>query len=306
MLGSDRSGYLAAVGAGLLAVFILAGVLAFSYHLGDLAASKRTQGYRYAAEYPSDTDKRIADCPTNASVSSLKQCIEEAIAASRDAQRSEKDLSAQRQMADWAFWVLVASCISTVVTALGTVFLAIQIDLTRKALKGTNNATDAMREANKIAKSHQRPWVTVAVKLISGIFYKEPGGKAWLKTIVVVKNVGNTPAFNLRVNTRLQAWADESFFKSHKMSRGTPVANLAPQAEYIWGQEDIAFDGRTEDRSPLNVCVSALYNDVDGELLQTGEIFMVYSRDANASILIGQPIPIERIAVLRGFKNIMT
>lgn len=190
MSRSDRSRHIAAASAGLLAIWVLSGLLAFSYHLGDLSASKRTQSYRFAAQYPADTDKRIADCPSDRSVSSLKQCIEEAITASHDAQRSERDLSAQRQMADWAFWVLVVSFGGTVITAIGTVFLAIQIKLTREAVNETGLATQAMIRQNYLAEQSQRPWININVDINEAVL----DGERNLVVIFRFENIGQTVA----------------------------------------------------------------------------------------------------------------
>lgn len=199
MSGSNRGGYIAAVSAGLSAVFVLAGVLTFSYHLGDLAASKHAQGYSYAAQYPADTDKRIADCPAGASVASLKQCIEEAVTASHDAQRSEKDLSAQRQMADWAFWVLVVSCVGTAITAIGTGFLAIQIKLTREAVEDTGKATLAMERQNEIAEDTARRQLRAYIRVKIGDANIQPDQS--LTVDFEYENYGSTPAFQVECST---------------------------------------------------------------------------------------------------------
>lgn len=197
MSRSYPSGYIAAVGAGLSAAFVLAGVLAFSYHLGDLAASKRAQGDSYAAQYPADTDKRIADCPTGASVPSLKQCIEEAITASHDAQRSEKDLGAQRQMADWAFWVLIVSCAGTTITAIGTAFLAIQIKLTREAVTDTGKATVAMEKQNDLATEAMQRQLRAYLGCIEIRAREFRPGKTPTFSFKI-KNAGQSPAVRVR------------------------------------------------------------------------------------------------------------
>lgn len=55
-------------------------------------------------------------------------------------------------MADAGFWMMVAAFLTFAVTAIGTFFLAWQVRLTRKAVEDTSEATDAMVEANEIAR----------------------------------------------------------------------------------------------------------------------------------------------------------
>lgn len=148
---SDRSRDVAAVGAAIATIVTLIGTLVFTYNLGDSSGRIVAQAESYAAAYPYRTSKQIADCWRNPNRDAATKCVSDAINSSHEAQRSEADLATQRQMSVWAFWALVVSSISAVVTAIGTILLYQQIVLTREAVEDTGRATDAMREANKIA-----------------------------------------------------------------------------------------------------------------------------------------------------------
>lgn len=79
--------------------------------------------------------------------------------------REQRDLAAQESMSVWGFWMLVVSAAGVATTVVGTGFLLWQIILTRKAVEDTAQATEAMREANNIARKslviQNRAWLVV-------------------------------------------------------------------------------------------------------------------------------------------------
>jgi len=86
----------------------------------------------------------------------------------------KRDLAAQEASALWAFWMVTISACSTVVTIIGTIMLYQQIVLTRKAVKDTGNATEAMLEANAIAMNAQRPWLKVTATATGNVWTDRP------------------------------------------------------------------------------------------------------------------------------------
>ncbi|WP_156323768.1 hypothetical protein [Citromicrobium sp. WPS32] len=132
--------------------------------MGWSVGSKDTEAQRHQTEYADRTDSRIGACFGNAVPE--RECVEKAIRDNHEQQRAEADLNAQRQMADWAFWVLVVAGASFIVTSIGTIFLAWQVYLTREAVKDTGEGTEAMVEANRIAANAQRPWIAIDAELL--------------------------------------------------------------------------------------------------------------------------------------------
>lgn len=63
-----------------------------------------------------------------------------------------RNLKAQEAMAYWSMWMFVAALLTFIVTSIGTILIWRQVRLTRQAVEDTGEATDAMREANAIAK----------------------------------------------------------------------------------------------------------------------------------------------------------
>jgi len=64
-----------------------------------------------------------------------------------------RDLAAQEASALWAFWMVVISSLSALITLVGTILLYKQIILTREAVEDTGKATEAMLDANEIARN---------------------------------------------------------------------------------------------------------------------------------------------------------
>lgn len=119
---------------------------------GDKAGQKDYQG-------PSQSLPDIAGLPG---------FVERAIANRRSQtghDHEKRDLAAQEASALWAFWMVLASFLSVLITAVGTIFLYKQIVLTREAVQDTGKATIAMQEANEISRhaleSQQRPVITL-------------------------------------------------------------------------------------------------------------------------------------------------
>lgn len=168
MSGSDRGRYVALISASIAAILIFCGTLFYTFHMGDLSGRRDADAQGYAASYPHDTSKQIAECWAKLDTRKAQECVAGAIKASHDAQRGEADLSAQRQMSDWAFWALIIAFISAAVTGIGTFLLYQQIILTRQAVEDTGNATNAMLEANEISRAQFRasykPFLRIEIK----------------------------------------------------------------------------------------------------------------------------------------------
>lgn len=193
MSESDRSRHVALIGASLAAISVICGTLTYSYHMGELSGRKDAQAEGYAAAYPNDTSKQIADCWTKADTATAQECVAGAIQASHEAQRSEADLSAQRQMSDWAFWALIVGILMAFITTIGTYLIFRQVELTRKAVEDTGNATDAMLDANEIARAAQRPWVAIDCHLVK---FERKSHFMTAELIVEFKNIGKNIAYD--------------------------------------------------------------------------------------------------------------
>lgn len=113
-------------------------------------------------------------------------------------EKEARDLAAQEASAVWAFYSLLIASLSAAVTAIGTILLYQQIVLTRKAVAGTGEATDTMRQANDIAKHNARTQARAYFSPI-GLTWTiiKFGDVTYCSIRVVWKNHGATPTRNL-------------------------------------------------------------------------------------------------------------
>lgn len=105
----------------------------------------------------------------------------------------QRDLAAQEAMSVWGFWMALAAMGTLVVTSGGTLLIWQQVRLTRKAVEDTGEATEAMREQNKIAKDtakrQLRAYITASDPKASGL---KAGEIPQIEVKLV--NSGQTPA----------------------------------------------------------------------------------------------------------------
>lgn len=116
-------------------------------------AERRFSAQRHAEEYARDAAEHIDRACAGLQSARLRECVTEQVKASRTNQRGEYDLSAQEDMADWAFWMFFVAFITMGLTALALWFVKGTLEATRTAVEETGEATDAMREANRIARN---------------------------------------------------------------------------------------------------------------------------------------------------------
>lgn len=189
MSGSSRR--VGAALAGLAALLVTLGTGAFfgalyAPHYGYYAEHPAYRAAQSKEHDPSQIDRDRAGLPYFA----------ERIASGPDPQntdeREKRDLAAQESVSVWTFWMLVVSGGGVLITAIGTGFLLWQIILTRRAVEDTSEATEAMREANKIARDAQRPWLSLECQLASGIHWVDNVPTIHVQTTVT--NMGSTPA----------------------------------------------------------------------------------------------------------------
>jgi hypothetical protein len=107
-----------------------------------------------------------------------------------------RDLIAQEDMAYWAMMMFFAALATLIVTSVGTFLIWRQVKLTRQAVEDTSEATEAMREANRIsdttARRSLRPYVWPEAAWFEMMENGEP------VSFVHKRNFGKTPAISLQ------------------------------------------------------------------------------------------------------------
>jgi len=145
----------------------------------------------YQDEHP---DKVAVRCASRPAVASQAECISKAIESAREQQRSEEDLDAQQQMAEWARYMLYVSAVTAIVTFFGVIYVA-------KTLRATSDTLSVANEANQIMRDEGRPWVTLSREADCN-FFDRGGYQGELSWNFNLKNKGKTPAHSINFDVR--------------------------------------------------------------------------------------------------------
>lgn len=158
-----------------------------------------------AAKASTDAQQIFRDeCASLSVVEEVISCFENSAKSAREVQRSEEDLYAQKEMAEWAKWMLFTTTfvgfMSIVISIAGTLLVTKTLRLQSDATKQAARATNAAIKANEIAEDNyladQRPWVLVEADIVGNV-----GIDAQIVIMpmrVGVRNLGKTPAINAR------------------------------------------------------------------------------------------------------------
>ena len=175
--------------AGLTALFVAFGLGSYVTAL-NYPEEQRYQSYRYTPEQPQQVEAAAAG-------QSNAQPLQYRAPCHQPEGQTESDLCAQWRAAkaaeNSAFWTKWGVWIAVI----GSSLLLWQIALTRKAVEDTGEATDAMREANRIAKHisalELRPYVWFGkIEIRDVVLGKIP------QLVVEVCHAGQTPAYEVR------------------------------------------------------------------------------------------------------------
>jgi len=176
-------------------LIVLAGTLTYTFHLGDLAGRHDAAASGYAYRYAEETRKIINDCWSSADQAVLEKCVNDAIEFDRDGQRSEEELAAQKEMAEWAFWALIVATASVFVTSSGTILLYQQVILTREAVEDTSRATAAMEKQNEFMQAQAAPDIRINCCLF------EHQNNAWLN--ITASNFGGSKVADFQISSAI-------------------------------------------------------------------------------------------------------
>jgi hypothetical protein len=103
--------------------------------------------------------------------------------------REIRDLKAQEDMANWAFWMLIASTVGSLLTIVGLVFVWKTLHHTRRA---ADSAGDSVTDSRKAAANQLRAYV--GPRAVNYTFDLSGGFGVGIE----ITNFGQTPAFRFR------------------------------------------------------------------------------------------------------------
>lgn len=276
----------------LFGLFLISVLATAIFATGISKGAHGADAQNAASTYSTEANQSIDERPVEP-VIDFRECAEKIVSATRDAQRAEYDLNAQRNMAEWAFWLLVISALGLAITALGTVFLAWQVNLTREAVKDTGEATEAMREANKIAERNAqrqaRAYIFVKSATIDDPLFPGHG----LSLILYLNNAGQTPGEVKNISYNLSWLSSPTVDLIGEDSK--LKTKIQPNCPYI-----IPFSipdpvlGKCQEPGRFVFMGRIDYVDVFG--IDHSEMLSFISHDENKALLDEYAIPINLVA----------
>ncbi|MGR3437982.1 hypothetical protein [Salipiger abyssi] len=195
-----------------------------------------------AREHYEQIKRYELDSCSNLMGPALAECVTKAIESAQGQSESRQDLYAQKDMAKYTFWVLLATCLTVGITGVGVYFVKRTLDATITAVEETSAATQAMREANQIARRsadiQTRPFLLIDVTKVQ-VAVRRIGYFSNIFIQVPVKNYGITPAYD--PNVAVNCWGHtanrqqfESYVWSESLVRSSEEKGMAigPQEPY--------------------------------------------------------------------------
>jgi hypothetical protein len=237
------------VGVGGIALFA---ALSIGAYFGALYSPNHKQYYAIAGNQSGNSEYQ-GPSQSLPDIAGLPSPVERAIANPHPAtgeDHEKRDLAAQEASALWAFYMVIASSASVLITAVGTAFLYKQIVLTREAVEDTGKATVAMQEANEIAKDGMEKQLRAYVhpEGVTGVPQPDNANQNFGWGFAINwKNLGITPA----LSASMLIWTEV-------------VDGALPL--------DFQFDRTADDHVPIvfgpNMPVTSVYARVDADDIQ--------------------------------------
>lgn len=164
------------------------------------ASSQRQAGEQPSGDNQPDTN---SDKPQTALVSDISPIVSSGteVQTERDQQRADADLQAQQDMAFYALLMLVATFATVIITGAGVWLVKRTLDATLRAVEDTGKATEAMLEANAIARASSERQLRAYVGISRTVITKWEADKGfWVQYEML--NAGQTPAYALKTMVR--------------------------------------------------------------------------------------------------------
>jgi hypothetical protein len=131
----------------------------------------------------------------------------------RDERRQEEDLVAQKEMARWAWWMMLASFASVGVTGVGIWYVKQTLDTNRDAVEKSALMAE-LAERHMVAS--ERPWLSVKLAVTGDLEFKNYEGR--IEISFVMKNVGKSPAINVDVSHHIVTSLDKGWPKMKEIA----------------------------------------------------------------------------------------
>ena len=179
--------------------------LFIAWGVGYLGGSGQELGRNIPRAYQQGAEQAVQRDCAGQDRGAMVRCVRDHVQAAAQTAHDEQDLSAQKRAADSALAAAIAAFATLVVSVTGVVYVKRTLDATLRAVEDTSRATEAMLEANALAKDtaqrQLRAYVGVQAAWLE--FSEEGEPIAHVKW----KNFGQTPA--LETASWTHSWTAE-------------------------------------------------------------------------------------------------
>ena len=237
------------------------------------------QSQGYAAQNEAETQEQIDACFAQGPAADTQECVETALADGREDQRSELDLSAQREMATWAYWLLNFTIAQSLLGILGFAALIITI---RQG-----------RDANEIARDGNKRTLRAYFSVDSVTVDRSDRDYLQLVLTIAIQNMGQTPA----VLTKVIVWAawgsgnrDKIILDTESKSEISCHRGILTHVPFSFNLSDSAF----ERKGHLLIIGRLEYTDIFGDTQK--EPFSWRTDQGSFMPLVDRDFPIQLAA----------
>ncbi len=178
-------------------------VVFLSWGVGWLQASEKEKRQQTPAAYQDRAKKNAQRTCIGIEPSTVFECVYEHIETAKQTAHDEQDLSAQQRAASSALASAAIAFFTLIITGVGVWFVKRTLEATLEAVEDTGRATEAMNDANEIARmaynASVRPWLSLDAEMAVDYLSWMEDGNAGLFVDVTARNYGKSPAINVNV-----------------------------------------------------------------------------------------------------------
>ena len=178
------------IATALVAAFCIAGLAYMFYDIGASKAEYHEQAKHYAQNQRIELADNVENECSGRHATGLRECIAKAVDASREGQRREYDLEAQRGMSKWTLWLLVIGATQALATIFGLIFIKGTLDATRDAVREAGTATAAAQATANAYISVERPRLVVRAAKI-----QKYSDKTTISIDLAAENIGKSTGY---------------------------------------------------------------------------------------------------------------
>jgi hypothetical protein len=172
----------------------------FIWQISAQKTENRIYAERNAYHYIVATDAEIERTCVTGPPAEFASCIVQIVKSSEEAKRAEYDLQAQKDVADWSFWMLLVSGLGMLFTVAGIWFVRENLIEMQRQRALNEKTLELAAEANGISREIGQ-WQTRAYLSVERVKALIENGT--LMFWIGIQNTGQTPARNLRINGSL-------------------------------------------------------------------------------------------------------